>query len=853
MRIPRILSLSLLFILTVTTLSAQESQAPAGANGARVEPVFPEANTNLIFVEGEDTAATNFSKEPIVNYGCSGKRTLQLSRTTGLQDGAPFYADFLFYAETSGTYELWYGGTPSGPRDELAESYSSPFSYQLDEGRTRTAYREEIAVVENYAPSYYWNLVGDVAVSAGEHKIRFQVQDRRRYDGRYYFYLDCFFLIKKEGQRRLPVTAPPVFPRNMADRSINRPFKAIDDYLILIRDRPQDVKALVELSMIYSLLSDYLSALKYLKRAEILQPDNLDIKLLIAKNYIWKGEVENGLEKYQELLDEAPERLDVWLEIGKVAAWTGRYQDSLQYYRDALRYHPGNIEIKVNMAITHLWNSDELAANALLAESFEEEKGSLAALKKMADALEVAGYPQKAIEIYRQAQALFPTFVEPFILETELLRKIGRNEEADRVDERIRAHFVESAQLNRFLEIEKKKQTLKDWLVEEYRKRLAASPDNLELRELLAQVLFWQGKRRQAIGEYLNILTNHAYSYIKNMDANSIGLYELLDKTAVAAALFDNLGRLTAERKLSIRNQYQRYENVRKDAARVETETAAVNARIAELEKEAAAATDEKTAQAAEKKLAEVRENLAALTKKRTELAAAIKVERETLEKLLREGYKFIEQIGEAQTVLETVAPKVVQIGATETDERARFNEEIEQTGWALDRNEFINELIASRENGLFLASHILARIRASERKFGEARSLIEERVTAPDSDVPVETRYLYLQTLLWDGKTADADAYLATQGAGLNKFAFYIPALKELIQKIFGEGIFYKNLSDDFDKEIDLYFAELDKTQAGGAAASARAQGLLDTLFDTVHERIFRTAFRYYLDTALI
>ena len=62
-----------IFIVETTRLEAQE----------RFEPEFPKENKSLLFVEAEDAVATNFAKEPTLNYGCSGSRSLQLSRSIG--------------------------------------------------------------------------------------------------------------------------------------------------------------------------------------------------------------------------------------------------------------------------------------------------------------------------------------------------------------------------------------------------------------------------------------------------------------------------------------------------------------------------------------------------------------------------------------------------------------------------------------------------------------------------------------------------------------------------------------------------------------------------------------------------
>jgi len=232
MRNAFVLSIAAAFIF----LAAARSD---GASPKGLEPVFPAENGNLVFIEAEDAVSTNFAREPVLNFGTSGFRTLQLNRGTGLEGVGSFYADYVFRLPGSGTWELWYGGTPPGPRDDLYPSYTSPFSVSLDSQKPQPVTRETVAAVENYSPTYTWNLIGDRSLDAGRHTIRFEVTEKRRIDGRYFFYLDCFFLVKKEdGKRLLAQPLPAAFPRNMDDRSIDAPFPTIDDMLIRIRIIP---------------------------------------------------------------------------------------------------------------------------------------------------------------------------------------------------------------------------------------------------------------------------------------------------------------------------------------------------------------------------------------------------------------------------------------------------------------------------------------------------------------------------------------------------------------------------------------------------------------------------------------
>ncbi|MBE3133577.1 MAG: tetratricopeptide repeat protein, partial [Acidobacteria bacterium] len=336
--------------------SSAPSGAPLGAPSAKIEPVFPVENESLVLVEGEDAVSTNFAREPVLNYGCSGFRALQLNRYTGLEGVGSFYADYVFTVPSSGTWELWYGGTPPGPRDELYPSYSSPFQFTIDGQKPMQVSRETMAVVENYSPSFYWNLVGSVPLEARRHRVRFEVTEKRRIDGRYQFYLDCFFLVKKEGGKRvLAEPLPAVFPKNLDNRAINSPFPTIDDALIRVRDNPTAVEPLLDLSLIYTMLGDYLNAIKYLNAAALIQPKNPDLILLTAKNRIWKGDTAEGLKKYRESLDLDPSRRELWLEAGKVAAWTGRFDDSIKFFTDGLAAFPRDLDLTVNLGLTYVW------------------------------------------------------------------------------------------------------------------------------------------------------------------------------------------------------------------------------------------------------------------------------------------------------------------------------------------------------------------------------------------------------------------------------------------------------------------------------------------------------------------
>ena len=107
--------------------TTDRTEADAPPPPTQVAAQIPSADPHLVFVDAEDAVATTFDTQPILNYAVSNRRSLQLNRFNPLQDGTPFFADYVFFVDEAGSYELWYGGTPPGPADDLFASYHSPF------------------------------------------------------------------------------------------------------------------------------------------------------------------------------------------------------------------------------------------------------------------------------------------------------------------------------------------------------------------------------------------------------------------------------------------------------------------------------------------------------------------------------------------------------------------------------------------------------------------------------------------------------------------------------------------------------------------------------------------------------
>jgi tetratricopeptide (TPR) repeat protein len=696
----------------------------------KVEPVFPEVNDALIFIEGEDAVSTNFTNEPILNYSCSKFRTLQLNRRTGLQGGRSFYATFVAYVEEPGDYELWYGGTPPGPADEFLPSYASPFSLSLDGGEPLSVSRENVAVVEQYAPSYYWNYVGDIPLEEGQHTVDFQVSYTRGYDGKFYFYLDCFFLVKKRAANELdqgPI--PAVFPGDMNDRSIDTPFRPLEEYQIVIRDNPDDLSGYLEIAQIYSLVGDYLNALKYLKRAGLLDPENIEVQLLTAKNQIWKGDVSEGLETYRALLLLDPSRLDLWLEAAKVAAWTGRYEESIQLYNSALKQHPDNIDLIANLGLAYQWAGEQQNADEQFRKALSLASRDYRNVVDLAESYNINGVPERSINVLRNNIRRYPDRLELYLLLVNIYTRLDRLSQAEEVRELIGASFRSSPKLAQYLDLFYTKENLREEVIAGYEAELKRQPDNLELRQTLAQTYFWNGKRKQAIGELQNVLANHAFIEINQLDQSSTGLLELLDRSYLYLEFCSRVPGLIRDRRSEIDEARARYEDAEKSYAKFQAEIQAARDRD-EAPPVPEGEDPQDTLKAAEQALAAALDKAEGLVDTIQQMAETCERDWEDLDGLVEE-----------------------EAAAAET-----FDKIVKPIRWEWDRKSFVAKL-ASLDS--VLSDYVLGKIFLAEGQLDSAERRFFSR--ADEANLPRQYQSALFRTLLWQTEASEAFKVLET------------------------------------------------------------------------------------------
>lgn len=511
-----------------------------------LEPVFPVQIDGLVWVEAEQAVTTNFADQATLDYGSSAYRLLLLNRE-GQSKSAPFYAEYSFVVPASGPWQLWLGGTPPGPQSDLLASFVSPLGYRIDGGPLLTAYREETTVNEKYSTNGYWYFINQAQdLSAGVHTIRLEIHEPRRYDSRYYFGLDALFLLREGAAAPIAdldrAGLPERFPRDMADRTINTPYQTIPQYEYAVQQNPQNKNVYLLLAQVYTLIGDYGNAIKTLSRARIMAGEDIRFTLLAAKCRLWSGEIDEGLRLYREYLNSPDADPAVWAEAAKINAWLMKYQDAEALYLQAMERYPEDLNLKVNYALTLLWQNKSKEGEQALRTLFEEQQTDPAALSRLAGIYDISGYPDKAADAYDAGIQLFPDQLDLYVKLIQISERSNKKEVAAATKLLISQTFAASDRIAAILAGLDQEARLREDALEAYRRRLLANPDDLNLRQELVRAYYWNGMLPEALAEANNILVNKLYASLGELDTDLAGVYALIDQLRLLRAAVAALG-----------------------------------------------------------------------------------------------------------------------------------------------------------------------------------------------------------------------------------------------------------------------------------------------------------------------
>lgn len=336
------------------------------------------------------------------------------------------------------------------------------------------------------------------------------------------------------------------------------PYDTIQTYENRIAAAPEDLTAYFDLIKIYSLVGDSIGALRILQKAQAVEYDNPRILWWMAKNRIWKGDINEGIQAYRQMLEIAPDNPALWAEAAKVAAWSGQYIPSLDLFFSGLALFPEDLGLLVNQALTYIWMGQEPTADNLLLDTEKLLESFPEKLIEMGRLLALNGYPLRALGVYDRGIERHPDYLDFYFQKSQVLsenRDLGNPEEVYIL---LKTIFAPSDRLDSAVELVQRKQKLKEEVIAGYEAQLMAEPDNLLLREVLVQTYFWNGMKQRAVEEYGSMLVNNAFLNLEDLALKNRELshqlddlhllyFTLLQKNREAAALVPEIRKALSE------------------------------------------------------------------------------------------------------------------------------------------------------------------------------------------------------------------------------------------------------------------------------------------------------------------
>ncbi len=176
-----------------------------GSQAAFLEWKHQKSIEDVVIIEGENAFQQNFGQARKVimkKPQLLGRASLELQRNLKPENG--YHSDYRFRVKKEALYHLYIAGTPPGPVRHGSEWFS-PYWIQVDDDRPYHLTEERLRKNWPKYPQlgyikgqYFFSKILSLRLSAGEHTLTVWVDEPRKHDGQYVFFLDAFILAPED-------------------------------------------------------------------------------------------------------------------------------------------------------------------------------------------------------------------------------------------------------------------------------------------------------------------------------------------------------------------------------------------------------------------------------------------------------------------------------------------------------------------------------------------------------------------------------------------------------------------------------------------------------------------------------
>ena len=110
----------------------------------------------------------------------------------------------------------------------------------------------------------------------------------------------------------------------------------------------------------------------------------------------------------ERILEKEPDNADVRLLYGQLFAWDKQYDKAKEQLQMVVDAHPNYVEAWESLIDAEIWSGDAHSALRTANAALEVNKGEPALLRRKAQALEVLGFKEEALQVAREAQQARP-------------------------------------------------------------------------------------------------------------------------------------------------------------------------------------------------------------------------------------------------------------------------------------------------------------------------------------------------------------------------------------------------------------------------------------------------------------
>jgi len=146
------------------------------------------------------------------------------------------------------------------------------------------------------------------------------------------------------------------------------------------RQNPKDFDAQMKAAELYYQIQRFEGAIEFLKNANELQPDNVEVMVNLGNAYFDAGRYEDAEKSYAKALTKKSDDLNVRTDLGLTFIFRDKpdYDRAIQELKRVLDVDPNHVQALQNLTVAYTKKADAANANASLAKLEQTDAGNSA-------------------------------------------------------------------------------------------------------------------------------------------------------------------------------------------------------------------------------------------------------------------------------------------------------------------------------------------------------------------------------------------------------------------------------------------------------------------------------------------